>query len=84
MTPKRLVEILSSRGTRGAIFEHFSTHDVSLEIEQTGIAAVALAHTIKRPRLKRIAIEQIYRGEFNVQKNERNDGRRQITVRPWV
>ncbi|MBD5780913.1 LacI family DNA-binding transcriptional regulator [Pelagicoccus sp. NFK12] len=66
MTPHRLVDILRSRNIRGAIFEHFFDHDVTLDIDLSGIAAVALAHTLKRPALNRVVIGEYLSVEIAV------------------
>lgn len=58
MTPKRLVDILKSRGIRAVIFEHFFEDGVELEIDLSGISAVAITHTMRKPNLNRVVVAE--------------------------
>lgn len=58
MTPRRLVDILKNRGIHGVIFEHFFHKDVELDIDLSELAAVAIMHTLTRPNLNRIIVNE--------------------------
>ncbi|MFC0535765.1 LacI family DNA-binding transcriptional regulator [Pelagicoccus mobilis] len=58
MTPQRLANILSSRGIRAAIFEHFFEDGVELDIDLSSISAVALTHTMRKPNLNRVVVAE--------------------------
>lgn len=58
MTPRRLMDIIKSRGIRGVIFEHFFDKDVELDIDLSGVSSVAIMQTLKRPNINRVVVNE--------------------------
>lgn len=54
MSPNRLIEILLSRGIHGIILEHFWVGHVTLEVDLSKFASVAIGLTLVSPRLHRV------------------------------
>ncbi len=58
MTPRRLMEIIKSRGIRGVVFEHFFDKDIELDIDLSGVSSVAIMHTLKHPNINRVVANE--------------------------
>lgn len=58
MTTKRMMQIFETRGIRGIIFEHPATPNVTLDVDLSDYACVAIKYALTHPVLHRIETSQ--------------------------